>query len=142
MSALSSTAALPLITTPSIATAPTNGIPHELAARFADFYGRWREQRGRDEFATVEDPELTRWEALNSELAVLQGRIMSCQPQTVDDIVLQARLCALINSELWTDAATVEAADAGARSHRQLLENIAASSGAELLPGVETISLA
>ncbi|WP_461318692.1 hypothetical protein [Bradyrhizobium barranii] len=55
---------------------------------------------------------------------------------------MQARLCALVNSELWTDAATAGVADVGARSHRQLLENIAASSGAELLPGVETISLA
>ncbi|MBR0803595.1 hypothetical protein JQ636_08610 [Bradyrhizobium japonicum] len=140
MSALGSTAALPLINTPSIAAAPTSGIPHDLAARFADFYGRWREQRRRDQLGTVDDPELTRWEVLNSELADLQGRIMTCQPRTVADIVLQAQVCALINCELWTDAATVEAADAGARSHRQLLENVAALAGVELLPGVHALA--
>ncbi|MGY8707000.1 hypothetical protein RAD16_14780 [Bradyrhizobium sp. 18BD] len=141
MSALSSTAALPLIATPSIAATSSNGIPYDLAARFADFYGRWREQRRLDELEAVDDPELAGWDALNTELFDLQARIMSCQPRTIDDIVLQARLCALANTELWTDAAAVEAADAGARSHRRLLENIAASSGVELLPGIETISL-
>ncbi|MCP1762076.1 hypothetical protein [Bradyrhizobium japonicum] len=141
MSALSSTAALPLITTPSIAAAPSNGIPDDLAASSADFYGRWREQRRRDEIETAEDPDLTSWHALNSELFDLQARIMNCQPRTADDLVLQARVCALVNSELWTDAATVEAADAGARSHRQMLENVAALVGSELLPGTAILPL-
>ncbi|WP_441267680.1 hypothetical protein AB7G19_02305 [Bradyrhizobium sp. 215_C5_N1_1] len=141
MSALSSTAALPLVTAPSVAATPSNGIPQGLAERFADFYGRWREQRRRDDFAIVDDPELAGWQALNSELIDLQARIMSCQPRTVEDIILQARLCALVNSDLWTDAATVQAADAGARSHRQLLENVAALVGAELLPGTGVVPL-
>ncbi|MGY4411956.1 hypothetical protein ACVWW4_003692 [Bradyrhizobium sp. LB7.1] len=140
MSALTSTAALPLITTPSIA-APPGTIPHDLATRFSDFYGRWREQRRRDQLGSAEDPDLTRWHALNSELFDLQALIMSYQPRTVEDLVLQARACALVNSELWTDSATVEAADAGARSHRHLLENVAALVGSELLPGTAIVPL-
>jgi|GEM_PF-5070824 hypothetical protein len=142
MSALSSTAALPLIGTPSIAYAASNGIPLELAADFADFYNRWREQRRRDELETVDDPELSRWETLNSELFDLQALIMSYRPRTVDDLVLQARACALVNNDLWTDAVTVEVADAGARAQRRILESVAALAGAELLPGVATIALA
>ncbi|TQF31711.1 hypothetical protein [Bradyrhizobium sp. UNPA324] len=142
MSALSSTAALPLIATPSIAAASGAGIPHDLAARFADLYERWREQRRRDELEIVEDLELTSWDDLNSELFKTQALIMGYQPRTVDDLVLQARACALMNNDLWTDAATVEAADAGARAQRRILESVAALAGAELLPGVATIALA
>ncbi|MDA9425666.1 MULTISPECIES: hypothetical protein [Bradyrhizobium] len=141
MSALSSTAALPLIATPSI-VAPSPGIPRGLAARFGDLYERWREQRQRDELEIVEDLELTSWDGLNSELFELQALIMSCQPRTVGDLVLQARACALVNNDLWIDAATVEAADAGARAQRRILESVAALAGAELLPGVATIALA
>lgn len=140
MSALSSTAALPFVATPTIA-ALGPGIPHDLAAKFGDLYDRWREQRRRDHFELVEDPELASWDGLNSELFELQSLIMGCEARTVGDLALQARACALVNNDLWTDAATVEAADAGARAQRRILESVAALAGAELLPGVETISL-
>lgn len=140
MSALSSTAALPLIATLSIA-APGPGIPRDLAARFGDLYDRWREQRRRDELEIVDDLELTSWDGLNSELFELQSLIMGFQARTVGDLVLQARTCALVNNDLWTDAATVESADAGTRAQRRILESVAALAGAELLPGVATIAL-
>ena len=118
------------------------GIPHDLAARFGDLYDRWLERRRRDELETVENLELSSWDGLNSDLFELQSMIMDCEARTVGDLVLQARACALVNNDLWVDAATVEAADAGARAQRRILESVAALGGVELLPGVATIALA
>jgi hypothetical protein len=150
MSTLSSVAALPLISTPSIAERMPNGYSRpDLAIRFDGFYVRWKQklekQRSENEacdaaeFAGREfkwsDPELEEWGALNAEREELVEAILVQPANSLADIVLQARACAMENIELWTNASSEE--DAGARANKLLVERICDLAGVPVLPGIE-----
>ena len=156
MSALSATAVLPLLQTPSIAGESNAGCTRpDLAARFEDLYLRWKERRERDHLESeafdkaardgfafeFSDPELAGWDEINSELYALLEAIMSAPARSWSDVVLQARACALESNQDWTDRDAVAHADAGTLAYRRLVDNIMAMGGGETFPGVTTVPI-
>ncbi|WP_375308404.1 hypothetical protein WI560_13560 [Bradyrhizobium sp. A11] len=152
MSALSSTAVLPLVTTASIADhSDLVGYSRpDLAARFDDIYARWLAQREKDrlELAACDQAEreggafalsdnADRWAALNDEIADVVELIASAPVTSLVDLALQARACALNNALEWTDSD--EAANAGASAYRRLVDNIMGLVGGQPLPGVAVV---
>lgn len=139
MSVLSTAAALPAISSPSVAASATDAIPAELTTKFSEFYNRWIEETRRDH--CQDDPDLVGWTAINLEGAVLLREIMSHRPRSINDLALQARACALENNSLWTDRAEVANADQAAQAIRRLIENVAVLAAAEILPGMSIVPL-
>lgn len=152
MSALSSTAALPLIATPSIASESGCSRP-DLSERFEQFYARWKARRERDRAEdvafdearrnrqpfTYSDPDGEGWSLLNIECDELVKEIAAMRATSLADLALQARAVALDHHLLWTDPAEVENNDAG-RASRTLVDNIMAMVGGEALPGIEIVA--
>jgi hypothetical protein len=156
MSALSSAAVLPLVTTSSIANevaGPACSRP-DLARRFEDFYALWLQKRANDELENrayeaavlagqpfeFSDADLDEWSTLNAERDELIKQIMAVPPASLADIVLQARACAIENNLDWIDGDSVRSLSGSGRgTYRRLVESIAGLAGAELFPGVSTL---
>lgn len=138
MTALSSIALLPQLAAPSVAAGAVTTYSHpELAARFDDLYSRWQRQWKAD----AESDEDFAWDGLINEANGL-ARLIASQPAiTIADIILQAKICALANTEYWMDPDTVEGMHAGHIAFRAVVDSVSALFGTPLLPGQEVFPI-
>ncbi|UPJ27085.1 hypothetical protein [Bradyrhizobium sp. CW1] len=156
MRALSSTVALPLISTPSIASGvSTVHSRPDLAGRFDEFYALWKHQREADALESAardaaertgqpfawSDPDNEAWSKINEGGSQLIDEIMSQRATSLGDIALQARASAMDNVEYWFDRSAIEYMNAGPVAFRQLVERICELAGVEVFPGLQTAPL-
>jgi hypothetical protein len=87
------------------------------------------------------DPDLENWSALSAETAELARLILNEPVATIADMILQARVCALENNNLWKDTPSIEAMDLGQRSCRLLVESICQFGGLAPLPGLSVFPM-
>jgi hypothetical protein len=132
--ALTAAAAPSAAASPPVLENPRASRP-DLAARLDDLYSRYKQQWERDAAGCDDDdPELERWEALSAEGAILFKLIINEPAVTIADIVLQARACALENSEFWISVP--EWINFGAVCNRLLIDRICEFAGTTAFPGV------
>lgn len=112
MSALSAVATLPLaaLASPSIAATNDSCSWPDLAARFDRYHARWCRRRELDDIMTAEDHEEVEkeWDEIIAEQSALARLILDKRPETIADVVLQARAAAATNNELWTDTCSIQ----------------------------------
>ncbi|MCK1455030.1 hypothetical protein IVB36_30220 [Bradyrhizobium sp. 35] len=152
MRALSSTVALPLIATPSIASGVSTAHSRpDLAGRFDEFYALWKHQREADALESAacdaaertgqpfawSDPDNEAWSKINEGGSQLIDEIMSQRASSLADIVLQARASAMDNHRYWLDQASLTGA--GQVAYRQLVDRICEFADVQVFPGLETV---
>lgn len=122
-------------TTPAAAAVPPAAaeLTHpELAHALASIRERWRALKLADNWRESE------WDAMEAETFPLCEEIMRAEVRTFADLVLQAQAAALVNTEYWLEASTVD--DIGnhdpSLAVRVLVDGICALAGVEPLPGV------
>lgn len=142
MTIASVTTATAVVASPSIAATGNDCSWPDLAERFERYYARWRRRRELDELCTGEhhdDPDLIEWGEISTEQYNLARLILDKFPVTMADLVLQARICAAENNELWTDICTIENANPGALAFRRLTERLCEFARARVFPDVTAL---
>jgi hypothetical protein len=143
MSALSAVATLPLAVSPSPSIAATNNSCSwpDLAERFERYHARWCHRRELDEIITEEDREEAddQWDEIIAEQNALARLILDRQPETIADVVLQARAAAATNNELWIDPCSIEGADSRHLAFRRLIDRFCEFAGVQIFPDVAAL---
>lgn len=140
MFALSAVATLPLVASASPSIAATNDACSwpDLAERFERYHARWCRRRELDELMTEDDHEEAdnQWSEIIAEQRTLVRLILDRRPETIADVVLQARATAATNNELWTDTCSIEGADSGRQAFRRLIDQFCEFAGVQVFPDV------
>ncbi|WP_438275652.1 hypothetical protein [Nitrobacter sp.] len=133
-----------VIASPSIAATNDFCSWPDLAARFERYHARWCRRRELDEIETEEDHEDidTEWDEIIAEQGALARLILDKRPETMADVVLQARATAATNNELWTDAFSIKHADSGQIAFRRLVDRLCEFVGVEVFPDATTAPIA
>lgn len=136
MTTASVAAASTVVASPSIAATGNDYTWPDLAARFERYHARWRRRRELDEIMTEDDHEESenRWDEIITEQNALARLILDRRPETIADIVLQARTTAAINNELWIEACSIEDADSGRLAFRRLIDRLCEFAGVQVFP--------
>jgi hypothetical protein len=146
MSALSAVAALPLVASASPSIAATNDACSwpDLAERFERYHARWCRRRELDELTTEDDHEEAdnQWDEIIAEQGALARLILDRRPETIADVVLQARATATTNNELWTDAFSIKNADSGQIAFRRLVDRLCEFVGVQVFPDASIAPIA
>jgi hypothetical protein len=146
MSALSAVATLPLaaLASPSIAATNDSCSWPDLAARFDRYHARWCRRRELDDIMTAEDHEEVEkeWDEIIAEQSALARLILDKRPETIADVVLQARAAAATNNELWTDTCSIEDAHSGLIAFRRLIDRFCEFAGVQVFPDTSIAPIA